>query len=105
METNLDRHILRLLKKQGSNFKKPHAVEFYVYFKNKTSAQKARARLKRVGFHVELLNDSSGKRWICLSILEVLPRYKAIQAVKRKLNALAKPMGGHCDAWGTQMEK
>src|SRR5690349_2515388 len=102
---NLDRHILKLLKKRGTNPRKPHAIEYYVYFPTQTAARKARARLRQKGFHVELLTDSSGKRWICLSILEMLPRYREIQTVKSKLNVLAKPFGGHCDGWGTQVEK
>ncbi len=102
---NLDRHILRLLKKRGSNPRKPHAVEFYVYFPTKGAAQKARAVIRKNKFHVELLTDSSAKRWICLSIIEMLPRYEAIQAAKKKLNRLAKPFKGYCDGWGTQVEK
>jgi regulator of RNase E activity RraB len=102
---NLDRHILKLLKKRGSNFRKPHAIEFYVYFKTKTAAKKALGLIQKKGFHVELLSDVSGKRWICLSIIGMLPRYGAIQALKRKLNTVAKPLGGHCDGWGTQIEK
>lgn len=102
---NFDRHILKLLKKRGSNLNKPHAIEYYVYFKTKSSAVKARARIRKKGFHVELLTDSSAKRWVCLSIREMLPRYQAIQTVKTKLNTLAKPFGGHCDGWGTQVER
>lgn len=102
---NLNRHILRLLKKRGSNLGKPHAIEYYVYFKSKASARKARAVIREKGFHVELLTDSSGRRWICLSIIEFIPSYKAILAAKRKLNALAKPWGGWCGGWGTQVEK
>ncbi len=102
---NFDRHILKVLKKKGSNFRKTHAVEFYVYFKGKASAKKAATRIKKQGFHVELLSDSSGKRWICLSIRELHPQYETIQRFKRKLNTLAKPWGGHCDSWGTQVEK
>jgi regulator of RNase E activity RraB len=102
---NLDRHILRLLKKRGSNPHKPHAIEYYVYFKTKVAARKTRPLLRKKGFHVELLTDSSGKRWICLSIKEMPPRYEAIQKTKKALDRLAKPFGGYCDGWGTQVEK
>ena len=102
---NLDRHILKLLKKRGSNLHKPHAIEFCVYFKGRSTASKARSLLRKKGFHVELLTDTSGKRWICLSIKEMFPRYEAIQKVKTLLNKLAGPLGGHCDGWGTQIEK
>ena len=102
---NLDRYLLKLLKKKGSNFRKIHTVEFYVYFKTRATAKKVAVQIRKQGFHVELLSDSSGKRWICLSIREMLPHYKTIQAVKKKLNTLARPWGGHCDSWGTQVEK
>ncbi len=102
---NLGRHILKLLKKRGSDFRKPHAIEYYVYFKAKTAASKARVLMRKEGYHVELLTDSSGKRWICLAIKEMLPRYEAIQRTKRALDRLARPLGGWCDGWGTQVEK
>lgn len=102
---DLDRHILRLLKKKGSNFRKTHAVEFYVYCKTKAQARKAGTRIKKEGFHVELLSDRSAGRWVCLPIREMVPRLRDIQAAKRKLNRLAKPFGGFCDGWGTQIEK
>jgi hypothetical protein len=102
---NFDRHILKMLKRKGSNFRKTHAIEFYVYFKTKAAAKKILPRIRKKGFRVELLSDPSAKRWICLSIIEMLPRYAAIQGTKRKLNSLAKPLGGHCDSWGTQVEK
>lgn len=102
---NLDRHILKLLKKRGSNLKKPHAIEYYVYFKTRTSARKARPLLRKKGFHVELLTDSSAKRWICLSVKEMLPRYEAIQRMKKSLDRFAKTLDGWCDGWGTQVEK
>lgn len=102
---NLDRHILKLLKKRGSNLKKPHAIEYYVYFKTKTAARKARPLLRKKKFHVELLTDSSAKRWICLAIKEMLPRYEAIRKTERALDRLSKPFGGWCDGWGTQVEK
>jgi len=102
---NLDRHILKLLKKRGSNLNKSHAIEYYIYFKAKTAARKARPLLRKKGFHVELLTDSSGKRWICLSIKEMLPRYEAIQKTKIALDRLVKPFGGWCDGWGTQVER
>lgn len=102
---NLDRHILHLLKKRGSNPRKPHAIEYYVYFKTKTAALRARPLIRKKGFHVELLTDSSGKRWICLSIKEMLLRYEAIQKTKKVLDRLTKPFGGYCDGWGTQVEK
>lgn len=102
---NLDRHLLKLLNKRGSNPRKLHAIEYYVYFKAKAAARKARTQIRQKGYHVELLTDSSGKRWVCLSIKEMMPRYEAIQKVKRELTRLAKPLGGWCDGWGTQVEK
>jgi len=102
---DLDRHILKILRKKGSNFRKTHAVEFYVYFPTKASAKKIAPLIKSLGFHVELLSDPSGKRWICMSIKELLPQYKIIHGFKMKLDRLSKPLGGHCDSWGTQIEK
>ena len=102
---NQGRRLLRLLRKKGTNLRKPHAIEFYVYFTAKTDALKARTVLRKNGFHVELLRDSSSRRWICLSILEMLPTHRAILRIQRGLVSLVGPLGGSCEGWGTQMER
>jgi hypothetical protein len=102
---DLDRHILRLLKKRGSNFRKTHSVEFYVYCKTKAAARRVGIRVRKEGFHVALMSDRSAKRWVCLPIKEMFPRLKDIRSAKKLLNRLAKPFGGYCDGWGTQVEK
>lgn len=102
---DLDRHILNVLKKKGSNFRKTHAVEFYVYCPTKASAKKVAARARKAGFHCAIMSDRSAKRWVCLPIQEMFPKLKDIQAAKKLLNRLAKPFGAHCDGWGTQIER
>ena len=102
---DLDRHILRILKRKGSDFRKTHAVEFYIYCRTQTAAKRCGARIKKEGFHVELMPDRSARRWVCLPIKEMHPRLKDIHAAKRKLNRIAKPFGGFCDGWGTLVER
>lgn len=102
---DLDRHILKLLKKKGSNFRKTHAVEFYIYCRTKAIAQKMAVKARKAGFHTAVMSDRSAKRWVCLPIKEMHPRLKEIRAAKKLLNRLAKPLGGYCDGWGTQVEK
>jgi regulator of RNase E activity RraB len=102
---DLDQEILDHLRDRGADLTKPHEVEFYIYFPTQEAAQAASHEITQKGFRVQLLADPSGKRWLCLSLKEFVPDLETIQAYKKKFDDLAKPHGGHCDSWGTQVEK
>jgi|ERR1035441_9955773 hypothetical protein len=72
------KRIIRLGKK-GSTPRKNPAIEFYVYCPTKGAAQKIRVLVRKAGFHVELISDRSAGRWICLSLIEMLPLLKEIR--------------------------
>ncbi|HUO57380.1 MAG TPA: ribonuclease E inhibitor RraB [bacterium] len=100
-----DQEILEHLKERGSDLTKPHEVEYYVYFPTQEAAQTASHEIVRLGFRVHILADPSGNRWLCLSLKEFVPDYDTVVNYKRRFNELAKPYGGKCDGWGTQVEK
>lgn len=100
-----DQEILEHLKERGADLSIPHEIEFYVYFPIEKSAQEASHAITQEGFRIHLLADPSGNRWLCLSLKEMVPELGTILAYKNKFNDLAKPYGGKCDGWGTQVEK
>ena len=100
-----DQEILEHLKERGSDLSVPHEIEFYVYFPTEEGARQASEEIVKEGFRVNILADPSGNRWLCLSLREFVPTYEAVTAYKKIFNDLAKPLGGKCDGWGTQVEK
>lgn len=97
--------LIKLLKERGSDLKKPHAVEFYVYLPTRALANKLARTIQREGFQTHVYSDPSGNRWVCLSIKDLLPDRKTLRAIQKHFNTLALPHGGKCDGWGTQVEK
>lgn len=100
-----DQKILDHLKERGSDLTIPHEIEFYVYFPTEQAAQTASPEITKKGFRVHILADPSGNRWLCLSLKEFIPELEAIKIIQKKFDDLAKPYGGKCDGWGTQVEK
>jgi regulator of RNase E activity RraB len=99
------RRLIKLLKERGSDLKKPHAVEFYVYLPTKALANKLARKIRKEGFEVQVLSDPSGARWLCLPIKNIVPNARTLASIQKHFNTLAQPHGGKCDGWGTQVEK
>ena len=99
------RRLIKLLKERGSDLKKPHAVEFYVYLPTRILANKLAKKIQKQGFDVHVFSDPSGARWLCLPIKNIVPNAKALASIQKHFNTLAQPFGGQCDGWGTQVEK
>ncbi len=100
-----DQEILEHLKERGSDLTLPHEIEFYVYFPSEQAAQTASHGITQEGFRIHLLADPSGNRWLCLALKEFIPDLETIKTYQQKFDDLAKPYGGKCDGWGTQVEK
>jgi regulator of RNase E activity RraB len=99
------RLLIKLLKERGSDLKKPHAVEFYVYLPTRVLANKMARKIQKEGFEVHVISDPSGARWLCLPIKNIIPNAKTLTSIQKHFNTMAQPFGGKCDGWGTQVEK
>lgn len=101
---DLDRKILALLRERGSELSRPHEVEFYIYFRTEKDALEASPGIAGAGYHVQVLQDSSGDRWLCLARRAMVPTLGAIGKAHEELQKASRPFNGFCGGWATQVE-
>lgn len=102
---NDDRAVLEQLREAGSDFSKPHQIEFYLYFPTEDAAGQAAQKLEAEGFEGEMQRSVDLKNWLCLVRQEMLPELSKIGTAKRRLTKLAQEFGGEYDGWETKIEK
>jgi hypothetical protein len=97
---NADGNALQSLYKDGVNFKKPQAVEFFVAVPNRATGEKLSQILKGEGFNCFLEQDDETEEWACSCSKKMLLNYNEIVKIQTELNNISKPHGGYSDGWG-----
>ena len=98
-----DEAVIVQLRKAGSDLSRPHAIDFYLYFPNKSAAEEAAARMRDTGYQTEVKRAAKGDNWLCLGKKKVIPKLPTIQGITRDLDALAKSYGGDYDGWEAEV--
>jgi regulator of RNase E activity RraB len=102
---DLDEMVLIQLRKAGSDLSKPHKIEFFLYFATQPVAEQAAARIRAVGFDVEVKAAAVGANWLCFATKTMVPDLPVLQKIRRDFNDLAASLSGEYDGWGTEVEK
>lgn len=96
-----DGDALRRLASAGSDLSRPMEIDFVVTVPDERAgtavAQLAAAR----GFTPAVSQDEATSEWTCQCTRSMVPAYAAIVAVQAELDAMARPLGGYADGWGS----
>lgn len=96
-----DGNALRRLLRDGSDFSKPHEIDFHIAVKTKEAGQAIGPLAAEEGFHAKLVKDDEGPDWTLWCTIDMRPDYDEIVRISDRLNELARPHGGSLDGWGT----
>lgn len=99
-----DGQVLKMLYKQGVDFKKPHNVDFVVAVPDQKSGEAVLEILRTDEYNCELEQDDETKEWTCYCYIKMLLNYEDIIDVQKRLDELSKPHDGFIDGWGVMVE-
>ncbi len=105
LQADVDQQVLDQLKKAGSNLKKPHNIEFFLYFPTKAAAQRVAQELKKDKFIVKVERGSQGPDWLCFATRKMVPAHAALVGLRKRFDAMANKFKGTYDGWGSQVVK
>jgi hypothetical protein len=103
--SDVDQGVLDQLREAGSDLRKPHAMEFYLYFPTQESARKVATEIENDGFTVEVKTAPQGSHWLCYVTKRMVPERAKIAATGKRFKALAKKFDGEYGGWETSVEK
>ena len=104
-KVDLDQLVLVQLRKSGSNFLKPHNIEFFLYFPTQSVAENASLNVRDAGFEVEVRKAAQSDSWLCFARKTMIPALTDLQRIRQNFVTLADSMNGEYDGWGTQVVK
>ena len=88
------------LARAGSDLARPHAMEFFLYFREERAAQAAAAGLRTRGFATTVERGPEDPDWLCLATREMIPTLDALRELRQDFTTLADAGGGTYDGWG-----
>lgn len=100
-ESDPDQQVIDQLKKAGSNLRKPHNIEFFLYFKTEKVAKSAADEVRKEVSSVKLQLGADGKDWLCFAIKEMIPKHSELVRLRKRFNDIAHKFDGEYDGWGT----
>lgn len=100
-----DRQVLAQLSKAGADLTKPTEVNFYLYFKDGTSADSAAVHAGDGPLVATVRRAGDDSAWLCFVSGQMVPAEAAIHAHAVRLLALATAYGGEYDGWEAAVVK
>jgi regulator of RNase E activity RraB len=95
-----DATTLTELAKAGSDLRRSHEMEFFLYVPDRGAADAVAAQLEAEGFAVEVKAAEEGDDWLCLATRTMVPTLDELRRLRRHLAAVAESREGAYDGWG-----
>jgi regulator of ribonuclease activity B len=95
----LDERTLQELAKAGGNLAMPTEIVNYLYVPDETGAHAAGAELQQAGYQVEVRPAATGKQWLTMATIVMVPSTSNIALLRDRFESLAERLGGDYDGW------
>jgi hypothetical protein len=100
---DLDQQVLDQLKKAGSNFSKPHDIEFFLYFPSEAAATSAAQEVEKEVGSVEVKHGANSPEWLCFATKRMAPAHGELVRLRTRFDNIASRLDGKYDGWGTEV--
>jgi regulator of RNase E activity RraB len=99
-----DAETLKALAEAGSDLRKLHLIDYWIFFQDESGARAAAKDLVASGFFVVSLDkDPEDSEWRLLARKEMVPRLEDVEKTSALVEALARRNNGDYDGWETQV--
>ncbi|PLT31735.1 ribonuclease E inhibitor RraB [Peribacillus deserti] len=95
--------VLKMLYKQGVDFKKPQDVDFFIAVPDKKSGESIVKALEADGVSYKLEQDEETEEWTCLCYVNLLLNEDIVN-IQKRLDSLSSPYNVYVDGWGVMIE-
>ena len=99
-----DGQVLKMLYKDGVDFKQHQNVDFFVAVPDKESCESVLKALSDNGFNCELEQDEDTEEYTCYCFVKMLLNHEDIVNIQKQLDELSKPYDGYTDGWGVMVD-
>jgi hypothetical protein len=114
-----DGAVLADLAERGLDMTQPLAIDFFVAAPDEAAAEAIAQALGHRKYEVQIVydegepdedgnidpdDDEFGPSWTVYVNKQMVPEYSEIVRIKKELDVIAQPLGGHADGWGVMVD-
>jgi len=99
-----DAQVIKQLREQGDIHEKEHVVDFFLYFPDEDSANRASNDIHILGFE-PIVEKRSDKEFVILIKNKMKISLKDMKDIRVKFDQISSKYQGDYDGWGTEIEK
>ena|SRR5688572_22781315 len=92
---------LRRFVAEGSDLGRPMEMDFFVAVPDEAIGRAVVARIAPLGFKTSVEQDDETGQWTCYCTITIVPQYATVVSVETQLDAIARPLGGYADGFGS----
>ncbi len=97
-----DGDVMRRVLAHGADATRPMAIDFQIDCPDHDSAELIAAEIPQEEFRVKIYkHDADDDMVTCVCTKSMLLEHSELLRIQAILTEIARPHGGHCDAWGT----
>lgn len=100
-----DEMVLSQLAQANSNLKKPHKIDFFLYFPKEQDGLKAKELLQKGSRKIIVKKSAQTEAFVCQVIIEMIPEITEIKNIGNEFSNVASQLNGFYDGWGAEIEK
>jgi hypothetical protein len=104
-KADLDALTTHQLAKAGADLAKPTEIVNYLYLPDEARARQAGAELSQAGYRVQVRPAATGKDWLALATIDLVPSDENIEMLRSRFEAIASRLGGEYDGWEAAVTK
>jgi hypothetical protein len=101
-----DAQVVEQLRQSGSDLRKPHVVEFFMYFPAESEALSVASKVNAAGFSAEVKQAASGNLpWLVFATRNMVVTAMEMERLRSMLTELCDAERGEYDGWGAPVVK
>jgi len=101
-----DAQVVEQLRQAGSDLRKPHVVEFFMYFPAESGALSVANKVNAAGFSAEVKQAASGNLpWLTFATRSMVVTAAEMERLRSMLTELCEAEHGEYDGWGAPVVK
>jgi hypothetical protein len=105
-QLSVDAQVVARLVQAGSDLRKPHSVDFFLYVPSEAGAKRLAQKLARLGFEVRVEPvKTTSLRWMTFANRTMLVEVVELENLRRQFEEMSREEGGVYDGWGSEVVK
>ena len=105
MPESFYKEVLDQLRQMGSDAKRPHNLDLFLYLPTEAAAQTAAEKVRRLHFSTEVVPGAKDGTWLCRAKIRIIPESAPLDGIGAYFEHVAYELGGDFDGWQADVMK